>query len=36
MANAFTDTLRDSPASCVYKNLNNSKANEVINQILEK
>ena len=36
MANAFTETLRDLPASCIYKNLNNSKANEVINQILEK
>ena len=36
MANAFTETLRDLPASCVYKNLNNSKANDVIHQILER
>lgn len=36
MANAFAETLRDLPASCIYKNLNNSKSSEVINQVLEK
>ncbi|TQR20299.1 VLRF1 family aeRF1-type release factor [Psychrobacillus vulpis] len=36
MANAFTDSLRDLPASCIYKNLNNSKSSEVVNQVLEK
>ena len=36
MAKAFTDSLRDLPASCIHKNLNNSKSNEVIHQIFEK
>lgn len=36
LANAFTETLRDKPASCIYKNLNKSKANDVIHQVFEK
>ncbi|TQR09272.1 VLRF1 family aeRF1-type release factor [Psychrobacillus soli] len=36
MANAFADSLRDLPASCIHKNLNNSKSIEVIHQIFEK
>ena len=36
LANAFSETLRDKPVSCIYKNLNNSKVNEVIHQIFEK
>ena len=36
MANAFAETLRDKPASCIYKNLNNSKPNDVLHQVFEK
>ncbi|MEK4484376.1 VLRF1 family aeRF1-type release factor [Psychrobacillus sp. FSL H8-0484] len=36
MANAFAESLRDLPASCIYKNLNNSNAEEVVHQVLEK
>lgn len=36
MANAFADSMRDLPASRIYKNLNNSKTNEVIHQVFEK
>ncbi|WP_256519971.1 VLRF1 family aeRF1-type release factor, partial [Domibacillus sp. A3M-37] len=36
LAIAFAETLREKPASCIYKNLNNSKPSEVINQVLEK
>lgn len=36
MANAFTDSLTELPASCIYKNLKNSKTSEIINQVLEK
>ena len=36
LANAFAETLREKPASCIYKNLNNSKANDVIHQVFEK
>lgn len=36
MANAFTDSLRDLPASCIYKNLNNSQSRDVIHQVFEK
>ena len=36
LANAFAETLRVKPASCIYKNLNNSKANDVIHQVFEK
>lgn len=36
MANAFADSLREIPTSCIYKNLNNSKTNEIIHQVLEK
>ncbi|MDI2586822.1 VLRF1 family aeRF1-type release factor [Psychrobacillus sp. NEAU-3TGS] len=36
MAKAFTDSIRDLPASCIHKNLNNSKSNEIIHQIFEK
>jgi hypothetical protein len=36
MANAFAESLRDLPASCIYKNLNNSKASEVVHQVFEK
>ncbi len=35
-ANAFAETLREKPASCIYKNLNNSKAHEIIHQVFEK
>lgn len=35
-ANSFVDILRDKPASCIYKNLNKSKAQDVIAQVLEK
>lgn len=33
---AFSESLREKPASCIYKNLNNSKSAEVIKQVLEK
>lgn len=36
LANAFSETLREKPASCIYKNLNNSKAHDVIHQVFEK
>ena len=36
LANAFAETLREKPASCIYKNLNNSKASDVIHQVFEK
>jgi len=36
LANHFAETLRDKPASCIYKNLNNSKPSEIIKQIFEK
>ena len=36
LANAFAETLREKPASCIYKNLNKSKANDVIHQVFEK
>lgn len=36
LANAFAEILREKPASCIYKNLNNSKANDVIHQVFEK
>lgn len=36
MANAFAESLRDLPVSCIYKNLNNSKASDVIHQVFEK
>jgi len=36
LANAFAGILREKPASCIYKNLNNSKANDVIHQVFEK
>lgn len=36
MANAFAESLRDLPSSCIYKNLNKSKPNEVVHQVLEK
>ncbi|MEI4769161.1 VLRF1 family aeRF1-type release factor [Psychrobacillus sp. FJAT-51614] len=36
MANAFAESIRDIPASRIYKNLNNSKANDVIHQVFEK
>lgn len=35
-ANAFAEILREKPASCLYKNLNKSKANDVIAQVFEK
>ncbi|WP_253724427.1 VLRF1 family aeRF1-type release factor [Sporosarcina sp. HYO08] len=35
-ANAFAATLRHKPAGTIYKNLNNSKAQDVIHQVLEK
>jgi hypothetical protein len=35
-ANAFAETLREKPASCIYKNLNNSKPSDVIHQVFEK
>lgn len=35
-ANAFAEILREKPASCIYKNLNKSKANDVIAQVFEK
>lgn len=36
LANAFSETLREKPASCIYKNLNNSKPNDVLHQVFEK
>jgi len=36
LAIAFSETLRDKPASCIYKNLNNSKPSDVIYQVFEK
>jgi hypothetical protein len=36
LAIAFSETLREKPASCIYKNLNNSKPNEIIHQVFEK
>jgi hypothetical protein len=36
LANAFAETLREKPASCIYKNLNNSKPNDVLHQVFEK
>lgn len=36
LANAFTEILREKPASCIHKNLNNSKASDVIHQVFEK
>lgn len=36
MAKAFAETLREKPARCIHKNLNNSKSYEVIHQVLEK
>ncbi|MCZ2256915.1 VLRF1 family aeRF1-type release factor [Sporosarcina sp. G11-34] len=36
LANAFAETMREKPASCIYKNLNKSKTNDVIHQVFEK
>lgn len=36
MANAFAESLRDLPSSCIYKNLNNSKPSDVVHQVFEK
>ncbi|MHA6260624.1 VLRF1 family aeRF1-type release factor [Sporosarcina sp. CAU 1771] len=36
LANAFAETLREKPSSCLYKNLNKSKANDVFHQVFEK
>lgn len=36
LAIAFAETLREKPASCIYKNLNNSKPQEIIHQVFEK
>jgi len=36
LANAFAETLREKPASCIYKNLNNSKPADVLHQVFEK
>ncbi len=36
LAKAFAGTLREKPASCIHKNLNNSKPYEVLHQIFEK
>lgn len=36
LAKAFAETLREKPASCIYKNLNNSKSHEIIHQVFEK
>ena len=36
LANAFSETLNEKPASCIYKNLNNSKPNEILHQVFEK
>lgn len=35
-ANAFVETLREKPASCIYKNLNNTKAQDIVQQVFEK
>lgn len=35
-ANSFAEILPEKPASCIYKNLNNSKANDIISQVFEK
>ncbi len=36
LANAFAETLREKPASCIHKNLNNSKPYEILHQVFEK
>lgn len=36
VANSFAETLREKPASCIYKNLNNNKTSEIISQVFEK
>lgn len=36
LANAFAETLTQKPASCIYKNLNNSQPPEIIHQVFEK
>lgn len=36
LANAFANILREKPASCIYKNLINSKPNDAIHQVFEK
>ena len=36
MANAFAESIRDVPASCIHKNLNNSKPQDVVHQVFEK
>ena len=36
LANTFAETMREKPASCIYKNLNKRKANDVIHQVFEK
>ncbi len=35
LAIAFSETLREKPKSCIYKNLNNSKSHEIIHQVFE-
>ena len=36
MANAFAEIMREKPASCIYKNLNNSKASIIMHEVFEK
>ena len=36
LAIAFAETLREKPASTLYKNLNNSSPNDVLHQVFEK
>ncbi|MFJ7933360.1 VLRF1 family aeRF1-type release factor [Sporosarcina sp. NPDC096371] len=36
LAKAFAEILREKPASCIHKNLNNSKPYEVLHQVFEK
>ncbi|MBE1556691.1 VLRF1 family aeRF1-type release factor [Sporosarcina limicola] len=36
LANAFAETLQEKPASCIHKNLNNSKSKDVLHQVFEK
>lgn len=36
LAKAFAETLREKPASCIHKNLNNSKPADILHQVFEK
>ncbi|WP_342512366.1 VLRF1 family aeRF1-type release factor [Sporosarcina sp. FSL K6-1522] len=36
LAKAFAEILREKPASCIHKNLNNSKPADILHQVFEK